>query len=64
MYVLPSIYGEELKRGEAFVIQKDKDYYNHLIDIIKKEIGKNRPVLVCFKTFAELQRFNKSRELL
>lgn len=52
MYLLPSIYGQELKRKEKLIISKMKHYNKDLIEIVAKELKKGRPVLVCFKSYA------------
>lgn len=52
MYLLPSIYGQEVKRVEKLIILKSKSYFSDLIAIVAKELKKGRPVLVCFKSYA------------
>lgn len=52
MYLLPSIYGQDVKRTEKLIISKSKKYNKDLIEIVAKELKKGRPVLVCFKSLA------------
>ena len=58
MFILPSIYGTESKRGEAFTIQDDNTYYKFLVESIEKELKRGRPVLVCFRNYSELKKFS------
>ena len=57
MYILPSIYGNDSQRKELFSIQNDATYYKEIVKRIKEEVGKGRPVLVCFRDYAELMKF-------
>ena len=57
MYILPSIYGNEFQRKELFSIQNDATYYKEIVKRIREEVGKGRPVLVCFRDYAELMKF-------
>jgi hypothetical protein len=58
--ILPSIFGNDSQRQELFTIHNDATYYKEIVARIKEEMGKGRPVLVCFKDYAELMKFSNS----